>query len=418
MLEALQKIRPVARQRGLFLRLDKEQYLYAATGKQIQSYDTWKNLPIGYGGRGHRFSITVPKEDVSSLRPNYHIFFCEHWIRGGGDMEHGRVKPAPVQISGQGQITTDKFSDVWALPAPEEMQRDKGASFVYAAHDGGTSGSVKLFELDENNKLKDGGWHPATKSGVVNVRAITHPPTTLPDDPDRDGMPPDSPLLGGVDHYNSIVYGALRSSSEIYVDQSNTRCYVPSPWATYSGIDVDPYYVWVFRPEGFACATHASVISCIQGKRKTPRWIEHSPADLLGDQSNPGKFWLVNGRETKTRPPLIGLTSLSVCEDGTFFANAYHRTISRSTAGDHFQYEATDTPGLYTTGYSIDLAAGKISVDPWTKCGGTGLQVQKMAIPCWSQVESLIGVLEEKLNLKDVQATQESQALRAKAKAQ
>jgi hypothetical protein len=401
MRQFLQQIRPVAQDRGLFVILHFDKYLYAATGRKGIQSESWKNLPIGYGGRGHRFSITVPKEDASSLKPQYHLFFCENWIGlgGGGDVEHGKIKQSSMEISGQGKITGDKTSDVWALPSPKG---DEAASFVYAAHDGETSGSVKLFELDAKNQLTEGGWWPATKAGVMNVRVVTHPPTALPDDPDKHGLPPGSPLLGGANHYNSILYGALRSSSEIYVDQSNTRCYVPSPWGTYSGIDVDPYYLWVFRPQGLACATHASVISCIQGKRQTPRWMEYSPTDLLGDQSNQGdgNFWLVNGDEVKPRPPLVGQTSLSPCKDGTLFASIYTRTVSRSQSGDHWLFEAKDSPALYTAVYSIDLKAGRINVDPWMKCGNWARQVQKMPIPCWSLFESLNADLQAKLKMQ------------------
>ncbi|HKQ03937.1 MAG TPA: hypothetical protein VJ464_02310 [Blastocatellia bacterium] len=396
MRQFLQKVRPVAQDRGLFVILGNDQNLYAATGRKGIQSDTWKPLPIGYGNRGRRFSITVPKEDAGSLKPEYHVFFCQKWIASdNGDVEHGRIKPSSLEISGQGMITGDQYSDVWALPSP----RGGGASFVYAAHNGGADGNVKLFEMDARNQLTDGNWQPATKSGVVNVRAVTHPPATLSDDPDKDGMPPGSLLLGGVNHYNSIVYGALGSSSEIYVDQSNTRCYVPSPWATYSGIDVDPYYLWVFRPQGFACATHASVISCILGKRQTPRWMEYSPTELLGDQSNQGNgnFWLVNGQETKPRPPLVGLTSLSPCQDGTLFANIFTRTVSRYSTGDHWVFAATDSPAMYTAVYSIDLKEGRINVDPWVKTGGHGPQSQKMPIPCWSLFESLNADLQQKL---------------------
>lgn len=404
MRQFLKDIRPAAQGRGLFVHLGTDKYLYAATGRNAIQSDSWKILSIGYGGRGHRFSITVPKEERGSLNPQYDIFFAEHWLGSkSGDVERGWVKPSPVGISGQGAISSEKFSDVWALPAPKDQKpRDEGASFVYAAHDGGTSGYVKLFELDAKNKLTDGNWCPATKSGVVNVRAVTHPPATLPDDPDKDGMPSGSLLLGGVDHYNSIIYGALRSSSEIYVDQSNTRCYVPSPWETYSGIDIDPYYLWVFRPQGVACATHVSVISCILGKRKTPRWMEHSPSDVLGDQSTQGagNFWLVNNQETKPRPPLKGVISLSPCKDGTIYASIYNRTVSKWTVGDHLLFEAKDTLGSYTTRYSIDLKAGRLNVDPWTKCGGVALQVQKMAIPCWSLFESLDADLKAKLKVE------------------
>ena len=127
--------------------------------------------------------------------------------------------------------------------------------------------------------------------------------------------------------------------------------------------------------------------------------MKHSPTDILGDQSSQGagNFWLVNGRETKPRPPLKGLISLSPCKDGTLFASAYTRTVAKSTSGDHFLFEAKDSLASYTTKYSIDLKAGRLNVDPWVKCGGVALQVQKMPIPCWSQFESLNGVLQAKL---------------------
>lgn len=394
MRQFLQEIRPVAQDRGLFVHLGDNGYLYAATGRNAIQSDSWKELRIGYGGYGHRFSLTVPKDDRGSLLPKYHIFFCERWSRGsGGDLEHGRVTPSPMGISGQGQISTNMFSDVWALPAPADPNSpNKGVSYIYAAHDGEPPfGSVQLLVLDAENKLTDGNWRPVTKSGMVNVRAVTHPPATLTDDPDNDGIPAGSLLLGGIDHYNSIIYGALRSSSEIYVNQSNTDGYVPAPWATYSGIDVDPYYLWVFRPEGVACATHASVIKCVLGKRTTPRWMEHSPTDVFGDLSRKGERdqWYV--RETneyiRTYPPLKGMLSLSPCTDGTLYASIYTRAVLLDeTTGS---WVAKDTLGSYTTGYSIDLKAESLKVEPWEKCAGAAFQVQKMPIPCWSLFESL-----------------------------
>ena len=108
-------------------------------------------------------------------------------------------------------------------------------------------------------------------------------------------------LLQGANHYNSIFYGALRSSSEIYVDRCNERCYVPSPWGSYTGIAVDPYYLWVFGTGGFACTAHASVMRCISDQAKDtnskPRWLMGPSIDQLlwdGPQyfdSNEAKSW-------------------------------------------------------------------------------------------------------------------------------
>ena len=105
------------------------------------------------------------------------------------------------------------------------------------------------------------------------------------------------------------------------------------------------------------------------------------PNDVLGDQSSEGNenLWWVDGREKKGRPPLKGIISLSPCKDGTILASIYNRWL----------FTATDTLGLYTSGYSIDLKAGRINIDPWVKLGGQAYQVQKLAIPCWPLFESL-----------------------------
>ncbi|MEJ8857398.1 hypothetical protein WKW79_22690 [Variovorax robiniae] len=388
MRQFVKDVEPVARSRGLYLHLGTDKYLYAATGKKSIESSAWKNLPIGYGARGHRFSVTVPKSDAGSLKPVYHVFFAEHWLASdSGDLEHGRIEPATVAISGQQMISPDKFHDIWALPSPEDPRK----SFVYAAHNAGEHGSVKLFELDTENNFKTINWNPSANSRIVNIRAITHPPMPLPDDPDKGALPPGSLLVRGTDHYNSIVYGALASTGSIYVDQSNTRCAVPSPWDSYSGIDADPYYLWVFRPQGFACATHASVINCIQGKIKSPRWMECSANDLIGDQSrHDGNKWLVDFQgmlETKTYPPLKGLISLSPCRDGTLFASAFQRTVKKVQSGDHWLFIANDSLASYTAPYT--LKPGSLQAGPWTKCSGAALQVQKMPIPCWSLFEGL-----------------------------
>src|SRR5262249_21387944 len=96
--------------------------------------------------------------------------------------------------------------------------------------------------------------------------------------------------------------------------------------------------------------------------------------------------------------------------------SAYTRTISKEQSGDHWLFEAKDSLASYTAKYSIDLKAGALNADSWVKCGGAALQVQKMAIPCWSQFDSLNAVLQSRVNLKAVQAKLESQSLQAKVK--
>ena len=168
---------------------------------------------------------------------------------------------------------------------------------------------------------------------------------------------------------------------------------MPSPWSTYSGVEVDPYYLWVFGPTGFACATHASVIKCLQKKIPKPSWIEFHPNDILGDQSNDGggNMWLVDGYEIRGgRPPLKGLISLSPCTDGTLFISLYNRTVTQTNTEDHWLFRAFDDLHFYGALYSVDPKAKTIHVEPWEKYDqGLATQVQKMPIPCWALLENL-----------------------------
>ena len=44
---------------------------------------------------------------------------------------------------------------------------------------------------------------------------------------DANAKPPGPPLLGGVNHYNSIHYGAMRASTDLYVIALGDYGYVP-----------------------------------------------------------------------------------------------------------------------------------------------------------------------------------------------
>lgn len=386
-LDFMHAVEPVARKRGLFIHLGNHNHrnIYAATGSKATQSNEWTAFQMGPDSCGYRFATSVPGKYAGALKPLYHIFFCQDYE--GGVMEHGWIDPAAVDISGRARISHERlFHDVWAIPSP----LDGNTSFVYAARNDGSSGAVKLFEFGADEQLKEIGWKKTTKSGIVNVRALHHPPTALPDDPDRNAMPPE--LLQGNGEEHAILYGALAASGDIYVEYANTLYYVPAPWGSYGGIDVDPYYVWAFGPWGLACATHASVISCIRGNIKTPRWMTHSPEALIGDRNtHEGNKWWVNHDETQTCPPMTGVRSLSACQDGTLFACIHQRTVRRSQSGDHWVYTATDTPFLYTVTYAINVKDGSLQLGAWTRFpgGAQALQVQKLAIPCWSLFASL-----------------------------
>jgi hypothetical protein len=133
---------------------------------------------------------------------------------------------------------------------------------------------------------------------------------------------------------------------------------VPEGWGGYNGIEVDPYYLWVFGPSGIACATHASVIKCRQGKIPRPKWISH-----VFDQS----LW-----ESGSPPPV---NSLCPCADGT---------LAACLKDNH----------IYTADYKIEIMDRtkgwrRIVTSSWVKRGGSGPQIVKMPIPCWSLLTSL-----------------------------
>ena len=190
----------------------------------------------------------------------------------------------------------------------------------------------------------------------------------------------------------------MHSSPDIYLDQSNTRGYVPSPWGNYTGIEVDPYYVWVFRPDAFACATHASVISCVQGKRPSPRWMAYDmPGEYLFDsyQVNVGGVptpWETSRERQRehadTLPPFKGMVAFTACPDGTLLASAFKRKVYHPDK-ETYQAEDTGSPSLYVSDYTIDLEAGRIDVEPWKQLGGAAFELQKLPVPCWSLFEKL-----------------------------
>src|SRR5262249_31268456 len=133
-------------------------------------------------------------------------------------------------------------------------------------------------------------WRLVTGARLSQVR-IAAPLAVLPDDPERDDMPPNV-LKDG-----SIIYGTLDDSRDIFVYVDGSQKTVPIPMSVYTGIAVDSHFLWAYGRDGFVCATHASVMSCIKGKRSMPRWL---------------------GPPTPNAYPVLALSS---CEDGTLLVS-------------------------------------------------------------------------------------------------
>lgn len=97
--------------------------------------------------------------------------------------------------------------------------------------------------------------------------------------------------------------------------------------------------------------------------------------------------------------PLQGLVSLSPCEDGTLAAVMYKRlVVRRQYISSHTSWQAYDSLApIYKMDYNIDLQAGTLNVGTFEQSeDAVGVQVQKMAIPCWGLFESLEANLQTK----------------------
>ncbi len=390
MSEILKRLTPPAQKRGMFVIRDSWNIAPFTLTKDFQQ-------PIPgqpFWASCTRFLITAPKQGLTTPNAHYHLWVLD---TRGPQVGHQRIdseKRTTVADSNTYIGPASGFSDLCVLPSPE----DPNGHFVYFAHEQGSEGYVELFKRGADGYLSKVNWSPGSKAPMFQVRAVTPPRSTLTDDPDRDAMP--DILRQGTNHYNSIVYGALRSSSEIYVNPANQSCYVPSPWRSYTGIAVDPYYVWVWGPGGFACATHASVMRCIadqkKGEQSKPRWLMGPSMDHLlydGEQ-------YFDANDVKTWPATKGLVDFCPCEDGTLFISLVTRKVKRREE-PHVRYEywRTDSNAIYTAAYRIDLQKQTLTVEPyekgskdaWVKLpGGEEVQeVQKLPIYCWRLLTGL-----------------------------
>lgn len=177
---------------------------------------------------------------------------------------------------------------------------------------------------------------------------------------------PDKALKGAPIIYGALKdyagpYGTLTDSKNIFVALDDKALgYVPIPMDAYSGIAVDPYFLWMYGPGGFACATHASVMSCINKKLAVPRW--------LGGKDNPGN--------------IAGVLDLYSCED---------RTLLVSTADN-----------VSTAVYRVDLTKMTLMIEPWERfpdgAERGASQVRKVPVYGWQQIERLSEIMKQSVS--------------------
>jgi hypothetical protein len=384
MLRIVQAVRPAAQERGMYAHIGYHNgggVLYVASGSGSKDSLKWGDYKHNAQWL-NSISIHIPNAEKDSFTPKYEVFTCEYYNK------HRPLVGTPMlnmdYFTNIGRHTLDsvtntlsdrthmispgpnqRFLDVSAMALNDpylEFKQPTALVSLVVENTSEKTNYLDLYVIDKDNKSI--GIQTSSSPGAKDVRDLYLPPTTLPDDPDADAMADTPQNL-------TLVYLGVRNDNSIQVVASKWQGYfwgtVPGPtdiyerpWTSYNGIEVDPYYLWVFGKGGIACATHASIIKCRQGKIRRPSWIHHD----YDKQIFPG-------RDAGGLPEV---TSLCPCADGTLVANIQDN--------------------IYTADYEIVHAeryssSRQIVFSSWVKRGGKAKQVIKMPIPCWSMLERL-----------------------------
>lgn len=367
-LKIVQAITPAAREKGLYAHLGSWQggyILYVARGNGTRSplgWDYKKNT-----GWLRSISIYVPRSQRDSYAPKYEL------LASGTDQPVNRIArhsldPVTGDLSDGTSVIEarynggERFFDLSGMAINDgtigiDQSTNPLTLVSLAIEDNGPACYLNYYTIDKDNKSTRVNTEPRV-DGAKDVRSLYLPATTLPDDPDADAMadsdanPPGPALLA---QNSPIVYAGVRNRNVVHVGAWNSWAAVEGPehWSSYNGIEIDPYYVWVFGKGGIACASHASMIKCRQGKIPRPTWMYH---DFDKQFSSPE------------------VTSMYPCVDGTLLV---------SMLGE-----------IYTADYTINRGKVRIMTSSWVKRGGVAKQVIKVPIPCWSVLESLKANLE------------------------
>lgn len=407
MLSSLKELTAPARLWGLYGSIAPNYALKFTSGPRNVRNGSWTD--VSDRNYYHQFTLipdettTISAGQVSAqfdFKPAYHCLVLKstdsaypgstHWV------DHLWVHADTLAVDNVRDVLhnfSPAFSDIWVAG-----QTDQGLNiFAGTAEGTGAPGSVMHWTLDAKEgynaaALERVNWWPQTKSAVGTIRAVSAAVSLL-GDPDESAIPPGG---GG-----QIIYASMRDATDIYVSISNQDHYLPGPpgWGPCTGLAVDQTHLWLYQPSGFAVVSHASVLSHLHGTLPAPRWVlfPSLPPTLLGEQLNLGDgahHIVYNGRDVETKPPLLGLISLSPCEDGTLLAVVVHRTIKAIPVPyQYMEYHVTDRWTIQTVPYEIDVSEGTVSVGSWTTIPGEALNVQKLPMPGWKLFANLTAKL-------------------------
>lgn len=366
-LKIVRAVRPAAKERGLYVHLGflrGGQVLYVARGDGSSAPLSWDYKSNTAWLRSISIHIAASQRD--SFTPKYEVL-------AGTDEDPTRiVRHSLDSVTGNLSDDTEvirarysggeRFLDLSAMAFNEgtigvDASTAPQTMVSLAVEENGPGRYIDFYTLDKAHKNSQVNTEPRLDA-AKSVRSLYLPATTLPDDPDADAMadsnanPPGPALLS----QNAVVtYAGVADRNAVHVGAWNSWAALEGPkgWTGYNGIATDPYYLWIFGKGGIACATHASMIKCRQGKIAQPTWISHEfPAPFSAPE----------------------VASLSPCADGTLLVAMQDE--------------------IYTADYEINRSKGRIMTSAWAKRGGNAKQVIKMPIPCWSVLESLRANLE------------------------
>jgi hypothetical protein len=361
MLEIVQKVRAPARERGMYAHLgyfNNGNVLYIAAGNGSSDALKWDYKQNTAWLTS--ISIHVPKAQIDSFVPKYEVLTCEYDNRIGRhtlDSVTGTlsdrtqvIEPGKNGVIEPGKGPGGEFLDVCGIAmndgTPGVDYATQPKTLVTVAMKKETNRWASYSTIDKNNKST---WlyNSSPGLGVVSDTRCLYPATSgLPGDP---GANPVSDLKAPV------VYLGNRNDNFLHVlvnGSLHAQVLGPEEWGNYNGIEVDPYYLWVFGKGGIACATHASIMKCSRDKTERPDWIYHDFDTSLWKSDN--------------APEVI---SLYPCADGTLVASMLSN--------------------IYTADYEIDRKSERIVTTSWVKRGGNAKQVIRMPIACWPVLESL-----------------------------